>query len=72
MPYVPKVPITNLVPGREEGRVRTRLLLLPSLDKRLPNACSGLDYDEVDNSVPGRDRGRIKLATAIAIYGISS
>ena len=72
MSYVPKVPITNLVPGCEEGRVGIRLLLLPSLDKRRPNACSGLDYDKVDNSVPGTDRGRIKPATAIAIYRISS
>ena len=72
MSYVPKVPITNLVPVHEEGGVGTRLLLLPSLDKRLPNTCRGLDYDEVDNSTPGRDRGRIKPATAIVIYGISS
>ena len=56
----------------KKAGVGTRLLLLPSLDKRLPNTCSGLDDDKDDNSVPGRDKGQIKSATAVAICGISS
>ena len=55
----------------KKAGVGTRLLLFSSLDKRLPNTCSGLDDDKDDNSVPGIDMG-IKSATAVAICGISS
>ena len=56
----------------KKAGVGTRLLLLPSLDKRLSNTCSSLDDDKDENSVPGIDRGQIKSATAVAICRISS
>ena len=46
----------------KKAGVGTRLLLLSSLDKRLPNTCSGLDDDKDDNLVPSIDRGQIKNA----------
>ena len=56
----------------KKAGVGTRLLLLSSLDKRLPNTCSGLDDDKDNNSVSGIDRGRIKSATTVAMCRISS
>ena len=56
----------------KKAGVGTRLLLLPSLDKRLPNTCSGLDDDKDNNSVSDIDMGQIKSATTIAICGILS